>query len=161
MQRALGRDPKLNVAEMLLPHIHAFAPRQKRPLVTILSDDAHAIRDDFKDTVLGKNGYFVFSGYDLNPIEFDPVTGNEPFKPMPCMYKRVMCVPLCTRVLSSSLPYTRSHATLPSQSQGLVKYCSSHVLHSVDLSLVHKSCHALQSAKSRYVRFEDGGSFGV
>jgi hypothetical protein len=42
---------------------------------------AHAIRDDFKDTVLGKNGYFVFSGYDLNPIEFDPVTGNEPFKP--------------------------------------------------------------------------------
>lgn len=28
---------------------------------------AHRTRDDFKDTIMGKNGYFVFSGYDLKP----------------------------------------------------------------------------------------------
>jgi len=42
---------------------------------------AHNIRDDFYETVMGKNGYFVFSGYDLNPKGYDPKTGTEPFKP--------------------------------------------------------------------------------
>ena len=38
-------DPKPNVAEILLPYVHAYAPLQRRPLVAILSDDAHALRD--------------------------------------------------------------------------------------------------------------------
>jgi len=32
---------------------------------------AHRTRTDFKDTVMGKNGYFVFSGYDLKPKSLD------------------------------------------------------------------------------------------
>ena len=39
-------DPKPNVAELLLPPLHAFSPRGRRPFVAILSDDAHAIRDE-------------------------------------------------------------------------------------------------------------------
>ena len=38
-------DPKPNVAELLLPYVHAYAPLARRPFVAILSDDAHALRD--------------------------------------------------------------------------------------------------------------------
>ena len=38
-------DPKPNVAEMVLPALHAYSPHGRRPFVAILSDDAHAIRD--------------------------------------------------------------------------------------------------------------------
>ena len=38
-------DPKPNIAEIMLPYVHAFAPRQRRPYVAVLSDDAHALRD--------------------------------------------------------------------------------------------------------------------
>lgn len=38
-------DPKPNVAELLLPSLHAFSPAHRRPFVAILSDDAHALRD--------------------------------------------------------------------------------------------------------------------
>lgn len=38
-------DPKPNVAELVLPLLHAFSPRGRRPFAAILSDDAHAIRD--------------------------------------------------------------------------------------------------------------------
>ena len=38
-------DPKPNVAEMLLPSLHAYSPHSRRPFVAILSDDAHALRD--------------------------------------------------------------------------------------------------------------------
>jgi len=38
-------DPKPNVAELLLPQLHAFSPPSQRPVVAILSDDAHALRD--------------------------------------------------------------------------------------------------------------------
>ena len=38
-------DPKPNVAELLLPPLHAFSPPGRRPFVAILSDDAHALRD--------------------------------------------------------------------------------------------------------------------
>jgi hypothetical protein len=33
---------------------------------------AHNTRDDFWKTIMGPNGYFVFSGYDLNPLGGDP-----------------------------------------------------------------------------------------
>ena len=38
-------DPKPNVAELLLPSLHAFSPAHRRPFAAILSDDAHALRD--------------------------------------------------------------------------------------------------------------------
>jgi len=40
---------------------------------------AHRMRDNFGETVLGKNGYFVFSGYDLFPHDdaFAPTTPDE------------------------------------------------------------------------------------
>ena len=38
-------DPKPNVAEMVLPALHAYAPEGRRPFVAVLSDDAHSIRD--------------------------------------------------------------------------------------------------------------------
>lgn len=38
-------DPKPNVVELTLPHLHAFSPPGARPYAAILSDDAHGLRD--------------------------------------------------------------------------------------------------------------------
>ena len=38
-------DPRPNIGELVLPALHTFSPRGRRPFVAILSDDAHALRD--------------------------------------------------------------------------------------------------------------------